>query len=245
MVRHRRADDGAVFGQAPSRPSSRPLHAIGPTTHPPDVARGAKLLCRMPVYRSARSAESFGDMNTLPTELPSTADPYPSPDALLEEVRAALGFVPNLVRLWAEAPHLVSTLVSLETTIGGPGLVPQRLKELAMTRTSELNGCPYCKSFHHARLRTLGFPQHLRTQLGSPELPLELFDERERCVLRLAEEMTLDVRASPATLEECRNLFGRAGAVELMAAVALLNFDNRMAYSAQLEPDEATLEPTP
>ncbi len=156
---------------------------------------------------------------------------------------ATLGFVPNLVKLWSQAPHLVSALVTVETALGAEGRVPQALKELAMTRTSELNGCPYCKAFHRARLRKLGVRQQAAEPLAQPELPRELYTEEELAVLKLADEMTLDVKAKPETLRTVARLFGTDGAIELMAAVALLNFDNRMAFTAELPPDPATLVP--
>jgi AhpD family alkylhydroperoxidase len=152
----------------------------------------------------------------------------------------ALGFVPNLVKLWSQAPHLVSALVAVETALGGAGKVPQAMKELAMVRTSELNGCPYCRAFHRTRLRALGVEASKSGGLSVPELPRELYSEEELVVLKLADEMTLDIRAKPETLAAIAKLYGSDGAVELMAAVALLNFDNRMAFSAGLPPDPGT-----
>jgi hypothetical protein len=49
--------------------------------------------------------------------------------------------------------------------------------------------------------------------------------------------MTLAIKARPETLSAVVKLYGTDGAIELMAAIALLNFDNRMAFSAELEPD--------
>jgi AhpD family alkylhydroperoxidase len=155
---------------------------------------------------------------------------------------ATLGFVPNLVKLWSQAPHLVNALVTIETALGGEGKVPQAMKELAMMRTSELNGCPYCKSFHRARLRKLGVRESATTPLSLLELPADLYTEEELAVLRLADEMTIDIKAKPETLRAVAKLYGVDGAIELMAAIALLNFDNRMAFTAELPPDAATRE---
>lgn len=152
----------------------------------------------------------------------------------------ALGFVPNLVKLWSQAPHLVSALVAVETALGGEGKVPQAMKELAMVRTSELNGCPYCRSFHRARLRALGVEGSKSAGLAAPEIAREFYTEEELAVLSLADEMTLEIKAKPETLAAVAKLYGHDGAVELMAAVALLNFDNRMAFTAGLPVDPAT-----
>lgn len=157
---------------------------------------------------------------------------------LFERIRAAIGFVPNLFRLWANAAHLLPTLVQMETTICGDGKVPARLKELAAFRTSELNGCPYCTAFHGNNVRQLGYDP---SQFAAAQQPnahdSSLFSEEEQAVLALTDEMTQRVSAQPATIERVNKLFGVEGTVELMATIALLNFDNRMAYSAGTPPD--------
>ncbi|HNN94701.1 MAG TPA: carboxymuconolactone decarboxylase family protein [Pseudomonadota bacterium] len=159
--------------------------------------------------------------------------------ALFARIRAAIGFVPNLFRLWANAPHLLPTLVQMETTICGSGKVPARLKELAAYRTSELNGCPYCAAFHGHNVKQLGYDASQVQAVQAPAPPeASLFSEEELAVLALADEMTRQVNARPETLDRIRSLFGVDGTVELMATIALLNFDNRMAFSAQTPPDD-------
>lgn len=174
-----------------------------------------------------------------PIPLLSDEDATPEVRALFERIQNAIGFVPNLFRLWGNAPHLVETLVQLEVTVAGSGKVPSYLKELAMTRVSELNGCPYCKAFHSHNLRELGADDSKRDALSERHPPpSSLFGEDELFVIKLADEMTLSVRASDETLWKARQLFGLDGAVELMATISLLNFDNRMAFSAGVEPDK-------
>lgn len=166
-------------------------------------------------------------------------DAPPRVRELFDRIRGAIGFVPNLFRLWAQAPHLVDTLVQLETTIAGTGKIRADLKELAMLRTSELNGCPYCKAFHGANVKDLGVAEAKTAALKERSLPTpSLFSEEELAVLQLTDEMTLDVQAKPETLERVRGLFGLDGAVELMAVIALLNFDNRMAFTANVPVDD-------
>jgi len=53
----------------------------------------------------------------------------------------------------------------------------------------------------------------------------------------VTDEMTLMVRGQPETVGKAIALFGVDGAVELMAVIALLNFDNRMAFTAELPVD--------
>jgi uncharacterized peroxidase-related enzyme len=174
------------------------------------------------------------------TVLPLVTDEQASPEtrALFEKFRQALGFVPNLVRLWANSKLLANALAQLEMVVGANGRVPSALKELAMARTSELNGCPYCKAFHHDRLLRLGSSADRASALAMREVEAPgLFTAEERAVLQLADEMTLDVQASAATVEQVVKLFGVEGAVELMACIGMLNLDNRMAFTADLPPD--------
>jgi uncharacterized peroxidase-related enzyme len=172
--------------------------------------------------------------------IPLVSDAEASADALetFHQFRRALGFVPNLVRLWANSPLLMRAALALEVAVGTDGRVPAALKELAATRVSELNRCPYCKAFHHARLGQLDVDGGKAATLAEPTLPAGLFSDEEAAVLQLADEMTLEVQAHPATVERVKRLFGVEGAVELMGVIAMLNLDNRMAFTAGLVADD-------
>jgi uncharacterized peroxidase-related enzyme len=172
--------------------------------------------------------------------IPLVTDAEASADALemFHQFRRALGFVPNLVRMWAHSPLLMKAALALEVAMTTAGRVPAALKELAATRVSELNRCPYCKAFHHARLGQLAVDGGKAATLGEPTVPSSLFTEEELAVLQLADEMTIDVQAHPATLARVKRLFGVEGAIELMGVIAMLNLDNRMAYSAGLVADD-------
>jgi AhpD family alkylhydroperoxidase len=128
--------------------------------------------------------------------------------------------------------------LALEVAMTTAGRVPAALKELAATRVSELNRCPYCTAFHHARLGQLAVDGGKAATLAEPTVPSSLFTEAELAVLQLADEMTIDVQAHRATIERVKRLFGVEGAIELMGVIAMLNLDNRMAYSAGLVADD-------
>jgi len=154
-----------------------------------------------------------------------------------EKVSETIGFVPNLFRLWARAPHLLDPLIAFETAVSGSGKISMHLKGLAMLRTSELNGCPYCAAVHGAKFESIGGATEQAAALKQRQLPQGLFSEEELTVLQLTDEMTLMVRGQPETVGKAIALFGVDGAVELMAVIALLNFDNRMAFTAELPVD--------
>lgn len=58
-------------------------------------------------------------------------------------VTARMGRVSNLWRTWGNRPDLAAPLIAHWETMLFGGTVPQRLKELAILRTSQLNACEY------------------------------------------------------------------------------------------------------
>jgi len=169
-----------------------------------------------------------------------TSDEAASPEVreVFESVRGVFGFIPNWVRMLAPAPHIMKALLDFEVRVAGDGKVPRALKELAMTRTSELNGCNYCIAYHHHGLKACGVEAAKATAVGQRERPGGgVFSEEESAVLDLTDEMTLNVRATPETVARVKELFGEAGAIELMTAIGMLNCFNRIAFSAGLHPD--------
>jgi uncharacterized peroxidase-related enzyme len=173
-----------------------------------------------------------------PISLISDEAASPEVREVFENVRGVFGFIPNWVRMLARSPHVLKALLDFEVRIAGDGKIPRALKELAMTRTSELNGCNYCSAYHRHGLKACGVEESKATAIGQRERPGGgLFSEEETAVLDLTDEMTLNVRASPETVLRVKELFGEDGAVELMAAIGMLNCFNRIAFSAGLSPD--------
>lgn len=157
---------------------------------------------------------------------------------VFENVRGVFGFIPNWVRMLAHSPHVMKTLLELEMSVAGEGKIPSALKELAMMRTSELNSCTYCSAYHRHGLKRAGVEDSKTDALAVRERPGGgLFSEEETTVLDLTDEMTIDVRAKPETVERATRLFGEDGVVELMATIGMLNFFNRMSLSTGISPD--------
>jgi alkylhydroperoxidase family enzyme len=58
-------------------------------------------------------------------------------------VTARMGRVSNLWRTFGNRPDLAAPLIAHWEAMLFSGTVPQRLKELAILRTSQINGCEY------------------------------------------------------------------------------------------------------
>lgn len=53
------------------------------------------------------------------------------------------GNVPNMFRTVAHRPEIFRTMIAHFRAVMNTGTVPQKLKELAIVRTSQLNSCEY------------------------------------------------------------------------------------------------------
>ena len=53
------------------------------------------------------------------------------------------GNVPNMFRTVAHRPEIFRTMIAHFRAVMNTGTVPAKLKELAIVRTSQLNGCEY------------------------------------------------------------------------------------------------------
>lgn len=107
---------------------------------------------------------------------------------------------------------------------------------LVHTRTSQLNGCGFCKDIAAARAvqQRLGMEkfQALEDWASSP-----LFSERERAALAYADEVTRTRDASDATWEGLRKQFDEREAAEVVVCTAVSNFYNLLNVPLRIEED--------
>jgi uncharacterized peroxidase-related enzyme len=144
--------------------------------------------------------------------------------------------VPNMFRTMAHRPEIFETMIAHFEAILRTGTVPLRLKELVIVRTLQLNRCEYC----------LGSRTQIALRLGWSREQLENlthyadrrdFTAAEKAALRLAEQMTLDANHIPdEEFEALREYFDEGEIVELMAAIGLFNYFNRVNNALQIEP---------
>ena len=63
--------------------------------------------------------------------------------ALYEDVGTKRGNVPNMFRVFAHRPEILTTMVAHMNAITNSGTVPARTKELIATLVSRINSCEY------------------------------------------------------------------------------------------------------
>ena len=152
----------------------------------------------------------------------------------LDQVKRALGRVPNLYATFGQAPKALSAIVALQGALG-KGTLKARDLHLIDLHVSQLNGCAYCVSAHtaFARADKLSDEEILRIRDGAGETA------RDAAILALARRVTrTGGSAAGAELAQAR----AAGLtdpeiVEVLVAAGLRSMINAVAIVSRTEID--------
>ena len=108
---------------------------------------------------------------------------------------AERGNIPNMYRVFAHRPWLLTTMDTHFAAVMGSGTVPLKLKEMLALQTSLENRSRYCSASHtFLAERTGSTPEQiaaLRDVDGGP------FTDREKAALRFGLHMTRDANGMP------------------------------------------------
>ncbi len=108
------------------------------------------------------------------------------------------------------------------------------LKELIKIRASMINKCAYCIQMHTQQAVEHGIDQQKLFALSAwQESPL--FDQQERSVLAITDEMTLIVGGvSDETYQQCLDFLGVEALAQVMMQVIMINAWNRFALATKM-----------
>lgn len=126
------------------------------------------------------------------------------------------------------APAAMQPWIELGKTIPNDGLEPL-LKELVMTRASQINGCAWCLHHHTADARRQGETEE-RLYLLSAWRESMLYADRERAALGWTEALTLvsETHAPDEAYAALRRHFTEEEQVKLTLLIAQVNAWNRI-----------------
>lgn len=162
-------------------------------------------------------------------------------EAIFDEIRTALGSVPNMFRAYARHPAVLSATWARVKAVMLQGTLPPTLKEAIAVVISHDNACSYCVEHHSRNLASLGVGQEEIGRLLADPLAGN-FTPKERALLVLARQANSDPHgASVDTL----NLARRAGAddleiIEALAVMELFISLNRFLSTMDVPLEEAT-----
>lgn len=126
------------------------------------------------------------------------------------------------------APAAMKPWIELGKTIPNDGLEPL-LKELVMTRASQINGCAFCLHHHTLDARKYGETEE-RLYLLNAWRESQLYSERERAALGWTEALTLvaETHAPDAAYAALCRHFTEEEQVKLTLLIAQVNAWNRI-----------------
>jgi uncharacterized peroxidase-related enzyme len=140
----------------------------------------------------------------------------------------------NQAGVLAHSAPVLRHLYGMVKDLREEGELPQRLVEIAVVATSEVNRCKYCVAHHAPVLKGLGLPADTVARILEPEVPG--LDERERLVRDyavLVTERPWGIRDH--VFERLRRHFSERQIVELTARIAVCGVFNRMNDALQIE----------
>jgi uncharacterized peroxidase-related enzyme len=182
---------------------------------------------------------------------PAPDDALAEFDALFEDVRARMGFVPGSMRIMARRPELLRAFSALGRAVLGPGSdLDPALAQLVAHVASAAAGCRYCQAHTGHMAVRRGAPPEKVAALWS-DRGGDLFTPAERAALDLARAAAeVPGRAGPEHFAAARAHFTEAQILDIVGVVAFFGFLNRwndaMATPLEAEPAafaEATLAP--
>lgn len=135
-------------------------------------------------------------------------------------------------------PDLASRMRPLGAGILGHGLVEERMRELMILRTCALCGAEYEWGVHVSAFSAavgLTAEQCAATVEGGSQA--DLWDERERAVLRLAEELHASGGASDGLFEELRRSFEEPQVLELAVTAGWYHTISFVIGTARVQPE--------
>ena len=158
---------------------------------------------------------------------------------LFAKAREALGFVPNVFRVYSYRPERLSAWFSHYRKLHEPTEnLSAADREMIAVVVSAANGCLYCLVAHGAALRA---------ELGDPVLGERIsydwrragLDPRRAAICAYADKLTRDPRAVDAA--DLDTLIGagltREEAWDVIEITAMYNFTNRLAMATNMLPN--------
>lgn len=146
----------------------------------------------------------------------------------------------NRIKINQADPAAYKAMLAMENYVESTGL-STRHKDLIKIRASQINGCSYCIDMHTSDARNAGeTEQRIYNLTAWRDTPF--FDEQERAVLALTEEVTLiSGRVADKTYESAAALFDKAYLAQLIMAIITINAWNRIGIATNLEPELVAL----
>lgn len=140
----------------------------------------------------------------------------------------------NLNRVLAHSPNVLRNFMRLGNSLLFHGVLPPRLRELAILRVAELTRAQYEWAHHVPIARQAGVRQEQAAELTSYATSTH-FDARERAVLAYADSVTSNVGVPDEVFSEARTHLSEAEIVELTLVAGYWGMVARLLVALQID----------
>jgi uncharacterized peroxidase-related enzyme len=163
--------------------------------------------------------------------VPAEEDAPPPVRELFEKAFERLGFVPNVLRVYALRPrHLELWNAFYDDLMRGDSRLSKAQREMIAVVVSTINRCHYCMVSHGAALRKLTGDPRLVEQLRT-NYKYAALEQRDRAMLDFAVKLTEQShRCSEDDVEALREAgWTDEEIMDITEVAAMFNFTNRLA----------------
>lgn len=150
---------------------------------------------------------------------------------------ASLLNMKNRINYFKAAPEALEKIMELERYVKKTS-IDRKLRELIKIRVSQINGCSFCLNMHTKEAKKLKVPDEQIDQLAAWN-ESDVFDEKEKAALELAERVTLisEKGVDDELYQRVRNHYDEKSYVELVLIINQINMWNRLGISMGNEAD--------
>lgn len=141
----------------------------------------------------------------------------------------------NRIKINQAAPEAFKAMLAFDHYAENTSLTTKH-KDLIKIRTSQVNGCAYCIDMHTRDARKAGETEQ-RIYALSVWRDTPFFDEQERAILALTEEVTLIAdHVSDETYDNAAALFDKEYLAQVIMAIIVMNAWNRIGIATKMDP---------
>jgi uncharacterized peroxidase-related enzyme len=162
----------------------------------------------------------------------ATRDAPEKSQPILKAIEEKFGQSMNIFSTAAYQPDLLGGMTQINDGIRND--LPDKLRELAYFKSSQINACDYCSHYHKQAATKAGVSDEQLTAIENFESS-DAFDEQEKAVLSYAQQLTEKARVEAATVKKLKEFLDDKQLVSLAGAVALANFTNRFNHGLDIQ----------
>ncbi|WP_340693344.1 carboxymuconolactone decarboxylase family protein [Hyphomonas sp.] len=159
---------------------------------------------------------------------PASEEALASVAPILSMAEAAMGFVPNSMKVMARQPALLQGFAALAGAIMGPASsIPRDLVQMIANVTSQASGCRYCQAHTAHGAERQMVPEDKIAALWDYETS-DLFTPAERAALSLAQAAgSVPNETTDAHFDALKQHFNQDEIIGIVGVIALFGFLNR------------------